>query len=199
MLISEIISQVKTLSENDLSIPDADITQWVDFAIDRINIALSTTIPHIKGVATSQSPQFDARYHESLVMFAVGKYREGDASYSDAQYFLGQFNDMLMQMQRDMVIQPSIRTDYNIQQIVVTSAAVFAYTLTMPYGSYFDDVVVYKNDAEVDSKLYSFSIDNRTITFKGLTLAVNDKITIKFENNSDLNAPPYQWWGQSGW
>jgi hypothetical protein len=30
-------------------------------------------------------------------------------------------------------------------------------------------------------------------------LTVNDKITVKFENNSDLNNPPYSWWGQSGW
>jgi hypothetical protein len=40
-------------------------------------------------------------------------------------------------------------------------------------------------------------MDTGTITILK-TLTVNDKITVNFENNSDLNAPPYSWWN-SGW
>jgi hypothetical protein len=72
------------------------------------------------------------------------------------------------------------------------------YNLDIPYGSYFDDIFVYLNDVKLTS---GFTIDsnNGTITFVTVTLTVNDKITVQFENNSDLNSPPYGWWGQSGW
>lgn len=194
MMMSEIITKVKSLAENDQSIPNTDITSWVDDAIQRINIALQCNIPTTSGNTTTLVPSFDVRYHEALVLFCVGRYRESDSDYNGAIYFNNKFEDMLKVMQRDMVLQPSVRTDYNVQQIVVTNATVLVYTLTIPYGSYFDMISVYKNDVIVDPKYYTFSIDARTITFKGITLAVSDKITIQFENNSDLNNPPYAWW-----
>jgi hypothetical protein len=63
------------------------------------------------------------------------------------------------------------------------------YNLDIPSGSYFDDIVVYLNDVKIPS---GFTIDsiNGTITFTTVTLTVNDKITVKFENNSDLKFSP---------
>jgi hypothetical protein len=72
------------------------------------------------------------------------------------------------------------------------------YNLDIPYGSYFDEIVVYLNDIKLLSTDYTIQMDTGTITILK-TLTVNDKITVNFENNSDLNNPPYQWWGQSGW
>lgn len=198
MKVSEIVAAVRSGAENDMSIPEADIIQWIDFGINRINTALECNIPKVTGQATTIEPSFDSRYHEALVIYGVNKYREADGDYNAAQYLLGQFDSMVNDMQRDMVIQPSIKADYNYQQIVVTNASTLTYNLTMPSGSYFDQVVVYKNDVELDPSTYTISFQYKTIKLTG-TLAVNDKITIKFENNSDLNSPPYQWWGQSGW
>lgn len=199
MMMSEIIAKVKSLAENDQSIANADITGWVDDAIGRINQAMKSNIPTTAGNTTSLVPAFDVRFHEALVIFAVAKYRESDADFQSAQYFSMQFDDMVRTMQRDMTLLPSVRVDDQIQQIIVTNASVFTYNLIMDYGSYFDYVSVYKNDILVDPLNYSTSLQKRQITFKGITLAVNDKITILFENNSDLNNPPYQWWGESGW
>lgn len=199
MMMSEIITRTKSLAENDQSIPNADITGWVDDAINRINQAMKSNIPLTGGNTTTLVPAFDARFHECLVIFAVAKYRESDSDYQAAQYFLQTFDSMLAQMQRDMTLLPSVRVDSEVQQIVVTSASVFTYNLIMDYGSYFDNVSVYLNDVLVDSKNYTLSIEKRTVTFKGITLTVADKITVIFENNSDLNNPPYQWWNQSGW
>lgn len=198
MKLSEIIEAIKDGAEQDLSIPDASIIRWVNMGIDRLNTALETNIPTMTAVQTNEEPGFDKRYHEALVMFGVNKYRESDGDYNAAQYFLGQFDAMLVDMQRDMVIPPSLKNDFNHQQIVVTDAAQFVYYLNMPTGSYFDLVVVYLNDAEQNPTSYKISMSNRTITFVN-PLVVGDKITIKFENNSDLNNPPYQWWGQTGW
>ena len=199
MQMSEIISKVKSLAENDQSIPNADITGWVDDAINRINQALKTNIPTTGGNTTTLVPSFDTRYHESLVLFAVSKYRESDSDYQAGQYFLSLFDDMVRVMQRDMDINPSVRADANVQQIVITDVNDLIYDLYMPYGSYFDEIKVYQNDTLVKPTYYTLSLTSNTITFVGLSLSVNDKITIVFELNSDLNAPPYEWWGQSGW
>lgn len=192
MKFEEIKESIMSLAENDQSIDDVAMETWIKQGINRINVALNVNIP--TDIIASQEPQFDERFHEALVLFGVAKYRESDSSYADAQYFTAQFEDMLKQMQRDMVVSPSLRTDYNYQQIVVVNSSVLSYNLTMPYGSYFDSVEVYQNDVFVDPRYYTLSLQNKTLTFKGMTLASGDKLTIKFENNSDLNNPPYQWW-----
>lgn len=198
MKMSEIHASVRSLSENDLSIPTADIDRWVDDAINRINTTLEANIPTVSGKGADYIPEFDPRYHEILVLFAANRYRESDADFNSAQYFLANFNDMLMDMQRDMHVPPSLKQHHDYQQINVTDAGQTVYYLSMPTGSYFDLVRVYINDAEVNPRSYSISFSNRTITMK-TSLSVMDKITVQFENNSDLNYPPYQWWGQNGW
>jgi hypothetical protein len=196
MKMDEIMDAIISLAENDQSIDDVAMSTWVSQGINRINAALNVNFP--SSLSGSDEPAFDARYHEALVIFGVAKYRESDSAYSDAQYFMQQFDAMVMKMQRDMVIPPSYQTDYNYKQIVVTNPTTIVYNLDIPSGSYFDDIVIYLNDIVVPS---GFTIDSTagTITFLTVTLTVNDKITVKFENNSDLNAPPYQWWGNSGW
>lgn len=194
MKLVDLFAYVKSLSENDQSILDVDIYRWVDSAIDRINIACKSSIPKTTGQPTTYEPEFDTRFHEALLLFAEARYRESDSDYNASQYFMRTFNEMVSEMQRDMTIKPSMRADNQVQQIVVSNASTMIYTLTMDYGSYFDLMSVYKNDVLVDPKWYTTSINNKTITFKGVTFAINDKITIVFENNSDLNNPPYGWW-----
>lgn len=195
MQLQDIRAYVKDLAEQDLSITDAQIDRWLDSAIDRINTALESNIPRITGKTATYIPEFDDRYHEALVIFANAKYRESDADFQSATYFMNTFNDMLMDMQRDMVVPPSYRKDKDVQQIVVTNATTLVYTLSMPSGSYFDYITVYKNDVEVDESKYTLNGRLKSITFKGITLAVNDKLTIVFNNKSDLNQPPHAWWG----
>lgn len=194
MQLSEIRNYIKSLAENDLSISNADIERWINSGIDRINMALQCAIPKVTGKNDAYIPEFDERFHESLVLFGNAKYRESDADFSSAQYFMATFNDMLMQMQRDMELKPSTRRDFNVQQIVVSDVSILNYKLTMPYGSYFDTIKVYKNDVEIDAINFRINLTNREIIFQGIALVVNDKITIVFENNSDLNEPPYSWW-----
>jgi hypothetical protein len=193
MMMSEIITKTKSLAENDQSIASTDITAWVDDAIQRINQAMQCNIATTGGNTSTLVPAFDPRFHECLVNFCVGRYRESDSDYNGAQYWMNKFENMLNLMQRDMVLQPSSRVDYNVQQILATSGTL-VYTLTIPSGSYLDIITVYKNDVLVDPSGYSISGINKNITFSGITFATNDKITIVFENNSDLNNPPYLWW-----
>lgn len=195
MQMTELFAAVKKLAEDDQSIDNGLITDWIDLAINRINQSLQSSIPITKGQPTTYVPAFDPRFHEALVLFAVAKYYEADSSYNNAQYFLGEFNQMVNTMQRDMVLKPSTIVDYNTQQIVVTDAAVFSYSLSMPYGSYFDTIEIFINDVPVDPKYYSINSATRTLVLIGVALVLNDKITVRFENNSDLNSPPYQWWG----
>lgn len=197
MTADEIIEAIITLAEGDQSISDVAVHRWIAQGIDRINMALHTSIPN--SIIGTEEPQFDKRFHESLVLFGIAKYRESDSDYAAGQYFLAQFEDMVRVMQRDMVIQPSIRTDYNVQQIVVTNILTFMYTLTIPSGSYYDTIKVYRNDSLLNSNTYMINVTAQTLTLVGITLVLNDKITVEFENNSDLNDPPYQWWGNSGW
>lgn len=199
MMMSEIITKVKSLAENDQSIANSDITGWVDDAINRINVSLRTNFPTTGGNTTTLVPAFDARFHEALVLFAVAKYRESDSDYQAGQYFLNLFDDMQRVMQRDMYVPPRYRMDGTIQQITVTNASTMVYTLTMPQGSYYDDIQVYQNDNVIDPMNYIINQFNKTITFKNVTFAVNDIITIDYELNSVLNQPPYEWWGNSGW
>jgi len=199
MMMSEIITKVKSLAENDQSIAASDITGWVDDAINRINQALRANFPTTGGNTTTLVPAFDARFHESLVLFAVAKYRESDSDYQAGQYFMNLFDDMCRVMQRDIDIPPRYKVDGTIQQITVTNATTMIYTLKMPYGSYFDDIQVYQNDNLVDPSNYIINQSLKQITFYNMTFAVNDIITIDYELNSELNAPPYEWWGNSGW
>lgn len=195
MTLDEMITNVKILAENDQSISQEDVIRWVNLGINRINQHLQTNIPNVSSADLNAEPEFDKRFHESLVIFAVAKYYESDASYNNSIYYMNQFDDMVRVMQRDMKIKPSQRADYNVQQIVVDQTISYEYPLEMPYGSYFDNVEVYVNDILVDSKYYTLDINRRVIRFNGISLNPYDKITIVYENNSDLNSPPYVWWG----
>lgn len=201
MNIDAIITETKRLCDDDQSIANADIQSWIDLAINRINQALKVNIPTISALPTTTVPSFDARYHEVLILFCIIKYREGDSDYTAAQYFQQQFNEMLSIMQRDMTIPPSLRMDESIQQIVVTDATVSVYTLTIPYGSYYSNLVVYWNDAIVDSRYYTIDQYDKTISFDvaNIIFVVNDKISIDYELNAITNQPPLDWWGNMGW
>jgi hypothetical protein len=192
MTYDEIVEAIISLAENDQSIDDIALSGWVSQGINRINTTLNTNFP--SSLSGSDVPAFDERWHECLVIFGVAKYRESDSSYSDAQYFMGQFNDMLMGMQRDMEIPPAFRKDKDVQQIIVTNPTTIVYDLSMPNGSYFDYISVYKNNVFIEPTNYQISMATKKITFIGISLVPDDKLTIVFENNSDLNAPPYQWW-----
>lgn len=197
MTFDEIMESIVSLAENDQSIDDVAMTGWIRDAINRINVALGATFP--SSFDGTDKPAFDERYHEALIIFGVAKYRESDADFNSASYFMQQFNDMLIVMQRDMVVPPSYKNDYNYKQIVITDVTVMVYNLNIPSGSYFDEIEVYQNDVLVTPSYYRINQRLGTITFTGLTLTEGDYITVKFENNSDLNNPPYQWWGTSGW
>lgn len=199
MEMQEIIERVRSLAENDQSIPQEDIYAWTDQAMQRINVALSAKFPLVKDQPTSYEPEIDNRWHEAFVVFCVAKYRESDSAYNESGYFMEQFNDMIMTMQRDMNIPPSFRADHNVQQIEVTDDTVISYDLEIPSGSYIDYIDVYHNNKKLKSTSFRVSSITETITLVGLTLTIGDKITVVFENNSDLNNPPYSWWGQTGW
>jgi hypothetical protein len=191
--VLEIVTATRSLAENDQSIPEADIVIWIDQAINRINTALQANIPMIKGLPTSSVPQFDPRFHEALVLFCVGKYRESDSAYNDAQYFMGQFQDMTIQMQRDMVLLPSTQVGYDWLQLVGVTGT-YVYNLNIPSGSYYDNIEVFLKDVKLE--YYTVNSANQTLSIKATqTITTGDKITVHFENNSDLNNPPYQWWG----
>lgn len=186
--------KIKSLAENDQSINDTDITDWMDDAIGRVNRELKTNYAKATGQADTWQPEFDENYHEVILMFAQARYRESDADYQSAQYWDTKVNDIVMNMQRDMKILPSFRADNEVQQIVITDPTNATYNLTMDFGSYFDVLEVYQNDSLVDPSYYKVVLNSKTITFTQ-TLEYNDKITIVFQENSDLNNPPYQWWG----
>jgi hypothetical protein len=192
MTYDEIVEAIISLAENDQSIDDVALARWIANGIDRINITLNTSFP--SSLSGTEEPAFDSRFHESLILFGVAKYRESDSSYNDAQYFMQQFNDMIMVMQRDMEIPAAFRKDKDVQQIVVTNPTTLVYDLSMPYGSYFDYISVYKNNELVNPISYRITLNTKKITFQGISLVSDDRITVIFENNSDLNAPPYQWW-----
>lgn len=195
MTLDEIITNVKILAENDQSISQEDVIRWVNLGINRINQHLQVNIPNVSSEDLNVEPDFDKRFHESLVLFSVAKYYESDASYNNSIYYMNQFDYMVRVMQRDMNVKPSQRADYNVQQIVVGQDVAYEYYLEMPYGSYFDNIEVYVNDKLIDKKHYTLDMSRRIIRFNGITLDSNDKITIVYENNSDLNSPPYAWWG----
>lgn len=190
MTFDEIMESIIVLAENDQSIDDTAMTVWIQQGINRINQALHTRIPTT--VVGNEEPKFDSTYHESLVLFGVMKYRESDSSYNDAMYFMDKFDTMVNLMKRDMAIPPSIMADFNTQQITVEDALVYDYQLTIPSGSYYDTVKVYVNDVEVKHTVDQF---NQLLRINPITTLVSgDQITVRFENNSDLNEPPYQWW-----
>jgi hypothetical protein len=182
---------IKSLAEQDLSISDSDILVWVNQGINRINVDLEVNIPEITGSDTEE-PAFDRKYHESLVVFANAKYRESDADFNSASYFIAQFNDMIRKMQRTMEIPPS--ADSNAQQVVVTDATQTVYKLSIPIGAYYGTIRIYKNDIAIDENSYQVSPEMQTVTFKDVTLLVGDKITVKYEGSPYLDAAPYPWW-----
>lgn len=198
MNLGDLKRKIKSLAENDQSIAVTDMTDWLDDAIDDINTALKSNFSKATGQADTWEPEFDSRYHEALLIFAQKRYREADADYSSAQYWDNKFTVKLMDMQRDMKVPPSFRADPEVQQIVITDPTNAIYNLTMDFGSYFDVLEVYQNDSLVSPSYYKVSLNSQQITFTQ-TLEYNDKITIVFQENSDLNNPPYEWWGQTGW
>lgn len=201
MKVDDIIRKTKRLADDDQSILTTDIQDWIDLAIDRINQALQCNIPYISSLPTTTVPAFDQRYHECLVFYCLSKYREGDSDYNASGYFDKKFMDMVDVMQRDMPLNPSTRMDFNVLQLTPPDTTGIIPTVALPFGSYFDQIFTYQNDKDISQYCtYDPTFQTLTIDITNVTnLATTDKITVVFENNSDLNAPPYQWWGTSGW
>jgi hypothetical protein len=194
MTYDEIVDQIVAMAEGDQSIDDVVLSSWISQGIDRINVAMKSNIPN--KLSGSDEPLFDKRFHEALVLFAVSKYRAADASYNDADYFMNEFNTMLMTMERDMVVLPSLMGgDQHLQITAVAGQQI--YSLSLPNGSYYDVIEVYVNDVlKTYITDYTINMTTKLLTFTGTTTFVDgDKITVKYENNSDLNNPPYGWWG----
>lgn len=201
MVIDDIIRITKRLCDDDQSIQTSDLTDWIDLGIDDINQMLGTNIAHITGQPTNTtSPNFDSRYHQCLVFFCVAKYREGDSDYNAAQYMGKKFEDMLAVMQRDMPLNPSIRKDDNVLQLVAADTTGIFDVSTLDNGAYFSLLLVYQNDKDI-SKYCTFNhlTEQMTVDIVNAPIAVNDKITIIFEMNSAINNPPYEWWRNQGW
>jgi hypothetical protein len=200
MKVDDIIREVKRLSDDDQSILTSDIQDWIDLGINRINQALKCNIATISSLSTSTIPNFDARYHEILVLFAVAKYREGDSDYTAAQYFMGLFADMLKVMERDMPKNPSIRLDDSIIQLVAADTSGIFNVPTLPTNAYFNNIFVYKNDNDISQYCTFNSLSKQMIVdIANAPISVNDKITVDYEINSALDTPPYGFWGQTGW
>lgn len=201
MVVDDIIRIAKRLCDDDQSIQTSDLTDWIDMGIDELNKNLSIQIPHIAGLPTnSTSPNFDSRYHNILVDYCIIKYREGDSDYNASGYFLKVFNDKLQQMERDMPKNPSIRTDYDVMQLTPPDTTGVIPTNQLPYGAYFDNIRIYQNDVDITSYCTLDSVAmTLTIDITQLTVAITDKITIVFDNNAEMENPPYSWWANSGW
>lgn len=201
MVVDDIIRIAKRLCDDDQSIQTSDLTDWIDMGIDELNKNLSIQIPHITGLPTnSTSPNFDSRYHNILVDYCIIKYREGDSDYNASGYFLKVFNDKLQQMERDMPKNPSIRTDYDVMQLTPPDTTGVIPTNQLPYGAYFDNIRIYQNDVDITSYCTLDSVAmTLTIDITQLTVAITDKITIVFDNNAEMENPPYSWWANSGW
>ena len=201
MKVDDIIRETKRLADDDQSILTTDIQDWIDMCIGRINQACKCNIPTISSLPTSTIPSFDARYHEILVLFCVGKYREGDSDYTAAQYFMKEFQDMLSIMQRDMPINPSIQLGDSWLQLAATSDGQTIFSLVgMPYGSYFNNLVVYQNDVEI-TDYCTFDLRNKQMTIDtgNVTIKNADKISVNFLDDSETNNAPYEWWERAGW
>jgi hypothetical protein len=201
MNLTEIHASVKSLAENDQSIAQADINRWIDAAIQKINQKCQANIPLVGTNLMTYTPEFDIRYHESLVLFSVGRYRESDSDYSGASYFMNQFEDMLREMQRDMYIPYCFRKDYNVQTIVNDEGAL-TYDLTIADSAYYGVIDVYlaSNGFWIYEKLlkptdYTINQTKKTITFKPtVNLQIDDIISISYEANAAFENPPYGNW-----
>ena len=190
MQYSEIKTQVRSLAEQDLSIQDADILAWVNQAINRINVDLNAAYKKLTGT-DAEVPAFDERFHESLIVFANAKYRESDADFNSASYFIAQFNDMIRKMQREMVVPVQFSKDPSLQQIDVTNATTMVYSITTPPEDYYSTISIYLNGAILDPSTYTISYDGKTLTLLNVTLQVGDRVTVKSEESYNK---PHVWW-----
>lgn len=201
MMFSDIHTAIKSLAENDQSIQQADITRWLDAAISKINQACQCNISLASANSLGVVPEFDERYHDALVLFGVARYRESDADYQGAMYFMNQFDSMLRDMQRDMYIPYTQRVDYNVFAFNYDEE-VPTWDLKLPTSAYYGIINVYLvrggnylYETLVDPKHYTIDASNNTITFKPtLGLTVDDRIAVSYEANSAFENAPYGNW-----
>lgn len=99
MLTSKLVERVNTLSDEQE--PAANITEYMNDAIARINIRLKANLPYLTLDADNE-PIFPEKWQRVLLIpFAVGRIKQQDASqfeYSDAYgEFEANLEDMHMQ------------------------------------------------------------------------------------------------------
>lgn len=201
MNLTTIYSRVKSLAENDQSIVNTDIDGWLDSAINKINQMCQSKFPVVSGNAGTYTPQFDDRYHDALVLFAVGRYRESDSDYNGASYFMNQFDSMVRDMQRDMYIPYCFRKDYNVYSFTYDTAKSI-WDIDLPPSAYYGTIIVYiaplgnaVNEKRLDPKYYTINADDNTITLKATyTFALTDIISLNYEANAAFESPPYGNW-----
>jgi len=167
---------------------------WFDDAQRQIGLLLNANFPSLlndEGVASSElEPAIPDKYQESLVIYAVARYSEGEGDLQKMDAMDTRFDTMLKQIQGEYVPAPQYLDDAYTQQFVATEGQTLFVVTKDTYNDY-TPVKVYVNNVEV---LFSRNGGGNITLVSPAVL--NDKVTIKWENNPTYNYMPE---GYVGW
>lgn len=190
MNLSEMILAISRRVDDTVTTPNA--VEWLNSAKNKMAIAVKAKFPDLSQNDTStEYTAIDSKYHEALVMYASARFKEYDGIFSDASFFLQEFNEMVKDFQANFEVPPYYRDDHISQQFVATQSAQ-TFTITkLTYDKNQGDLIAYINNIKTDN--YTINSDGTVTVWD---CVAGDNVTLLWENHVDIVEPPYSWWGR---
>lgn len=137
---------------------------------------------------------FDAKYHETPVLYAAAMIKSQDSSIREKESYLAQFNGALSEFSEGYILTPRYRDDDITQQFTATAGQT-EFTITRnTYDTRYGDLKVFVNDLELDSSAYK--VDPKAKKFTLVTAAaLNDAVTALWEQHAEFTDAPAYWPG----
>lgn len=146
------------------------------------------SFPQLDPTNTEDSFVFDAKYHETPVLYAAAMIKAQDSSVREKGSYLDQFNDGLHSFTENWDVPPRYKDDINVQQFIATAGQT-TFTITKDSYTYlYANVKVFVNDLGA-----SYTADEDNSITLATACTAGDCVTVTWIVNDSLQRPPYPW------
>lgn len=174
---------------------DLTVIKWFENAQNRLASACNAKFPRFivnNQFNATDSPVFDEKWHEALVVFACARYKEAESSLSEVANFSQQFEELKAEMMENYIAPLQYRDDRLVQQFTATAGQTDFSITKVGYIPEYGNLKVYVNGIETTD--FTVSTD-KMFTVNSPVLNVGDGVTALWEEHYEFAEPPYPWWG----
>lgn len=187
MKLSQMVDAIGARIDDVIDIQTA--TEWLNAGLNQMAVSVGAVFPQLDSTNPDDRFVFDAKWQEIPIVYACAMFKGMDTAVQEKNVYMQQFVMMLKDFQTKYQVPIIYKDDMYTEQFRATADQV-TFTITDPdYNESTADLKVYVNGkpAEVITSEDTFTLL--------VSAKEGDYITAIWEVHTDLQEPPYSFWG----